>query len=134
LATDLEESPHLKPSAPFATGAVAVWDILLYLVEVAEFAARVGIQLESDTITISAALTQVGGRQLISGDWNRELDTNYVVNATKLETIVTLETARLIEDPRRLGVQITQQLLRQFGADISDQVLIDWQDQILRDR
>ncbi|MEV0610816.1 RNA-binding domain-containing protein [Polymorphospora rubra] len=134
LATDLEESQYLKPYVPNASGAVAVWDILLYSVEVAEFAARIGTQLECETVTISVALTQIGGRQLISGSPNRELNANYVVNARTLEAIETLETARLIEDPRRVGIQITQQLLRQFGASISDQVLSDWQDQVFGGR
>ncbi|MGA4685934.1 helix-turn-helix domain-containing protein [Micromonospora sp. AB353] len=134
LATDLEESPYLKPHVPNASGAVAVWDVLLYSVEVAEFAARIGTRLECETVTISVALAQIGGRQLISGSPDRELNDNYVVNARTLEAIETLETARLIENPRRVGVQITQQLLRQFGANISDQVLSDWQDQVFGNR
>jgi hypothetical protein len=36
LATDLRESAELAPDAVGAAGAVAVWDVLLYLVEVAE--------------------------------------------------------------------------------------------------
>jgi hypothetical protein len=132
LATDLEESWYFRTHAQSASGAVAVWDILFYLIEVAEFAARIGTQLECATVTISVALAEIGGRQLISGSANRELNDLYVVNASRLTAAETLETARLIEDPRRAGVKITQQLLHQFGANISDQVLTDWQDQVLR--
>src|SRR5687768_13336169 len=35
----------LKPDAAAATGAVAVWDVLLYMVEVAEFGARMATAL-----------------------------------------------------------------------------------------
>ena len=48
FATDLRDASELKPEDPDATGAVAVWDVLLYLVEVAESAARMATALSLD--------------------------------------------------------------------------------------
>ena len=45
LATELRHSAELVPNVTSATGAVAVWDVLFYLVEVAEFGARLATVL-----------------------------------------------------------------------------------------
>jgi hypothetical protein len=130
LATDLRESAQPSPNAPGATVAVAVQDVLSYLVEVAELGARLATTLECETITIAASLVRIGGRQLISGNWNRDLDHTYIVNADRLDASEVIASTRLIEDPRGAGVKITQRLLRQFGLDISEQVLLDWQEKV----
>lgn len=130
LATDLRDSDQFLPDAPGATGAVTVWDVLLYLVEVAELAARLATTLECGSVAIHVVLGGVAGRQLIAGDWNRELHAHYVVAADQLEASVTMSSAELIVNPRATGVSLTQQLLRQFGADVSDHVLLDWQGQL----
>ncbi len=73
IATDLRDAAELKAEAPEATGAVAVWDILLYLVEVAELGARYATALGAETVTIDVSLENIAGRELISGSWDREL-------------------------------------------------------------
>jgi len=40
LATDVRDANELRAEDPRAPGAVALWDVLLYVVEVAEFSAR----------------------------------------------------------------------------------------------
>jgi hypothetical protein len=74
LATDLRDAQDLKPNAAAATGAVAVWDVLLYMVEVAEFGARMATALGLDQVTFDVGLDGIAGRQLISGDFCRELE------------------------------------------------------------
>lgn len=108
VTTDLRDAAQLRPEAPDATRSVAVWDVLLYFVEVAELGARFATSLGADTITIDLALENVAGRELISGD------------------APTLLTA-----PRSTGVDLTQQLLRQFGLTVSDMILDEWQDKAL---
>lgn len=130
LATDLRDSDQLLPDAPGATGAVAVWDVLLYLVEVAELAARLATTLECESVAIHVLLDRVAGRQLIAGDWSRAHFADYIVSADRLEANDVIASTTLIAEPRAVGVQLTQQLLRQFGAEVSDQVLLDWQGQV----
>ncbi len=132
LTTDLVFSSELSPHTAGATGSVAVWDVLLYLVEVTELAARLATALGSETITIAAALNGVAGRELISGDWTRELHGNYLIQADQLQVQRVLDSTAVIADSRRVGVNVAQALLRQFGLDVPDVVLLDWQAQQLK--
>ena len=61
LVTDLVDSPELTAFDLAATGAVAVWDVLLYLVEVAELAARYVTAFDCEAITFQVALDGVAG-------------------------------------------------------------------------
>jgi hypothetical protein len=130
LATDLSRDGQLSPDAPGATGAVAVWDVLLYLVEVAEFSARLGAALECDSITIDVSLNGTAGRQLISGDWNRELHGDYIVSADRLVAMASAVTPHLMQNTLDTGIRLTQAILNQFGLEIPDQILEDWQDKV----
>lgn len=132
LATDLRNSDVLAPSHADATGSVAVWDVLLYLIEVAELAARMVTVLGCENLTIQAAQGGVAGRELVSGDWSRELNGPYLVSADRLVIERVVDNTRLIEDPRHNGVQLAQALLQQFGLDVPDQILMDWQEQVFR--
>lgn len=83
-------------------------------------------------MTLSIALRGVAGRQLISGDWNRDLNDAYLVHSDVLMASTELNATSLIADPLTVGVVLTQQILRQFGLDVPDQLLIDWQAEVLR--
>lgn len=131
LTTDLVFSSELSPRAPSATGSVAVWDVLLYMVEVTELAARLATALGSETITIVASLNGVAGRELVSGDWSRELRGPYLVHAEQLHAEHVVDTTAVIADTRRVGVDVAQALLHQFGLDVPNSVLLDLQTQVL---
>lgn len=122
----------MKASAPGATGAVAVWDVLMYAVEVAEFGARMASVLDVSSLTFEFAVAGVAGRELISGGWNRELRGPYLNAADVLETTAVVDAARLLAHTRQVGVEIAQEILRQFGLNVPDQVLYDWQAKDLR--
>lgn len=132
LTTDLRNLSEFELTVPTATGSVAVWDVLLYLVEVAELAARWATSLDCEAVDVAVALVGIGGRELISGDHNRELHRSYTVDAEQLYTSRTLDVARLVAEPRAIGVELAQDIFGQFGADLPDQVLFDWQEQTLR--
>lgn len=130
---DLPDAPsELQPNAHGATGAVVVWEVLFYVVEVAEFAARIAAAMECDALTITIDLAGIAGRQLISGDWGRGLDRDYVIHADRVHAAETRSTAELLADPRSVGVTLAQSMFRKFGLDVPDKVLIDWQEQVLR--
>lgn len=133
LATDLRESQELEPNDDRATGAVAVWDVLLYFVEIAELGARFAETLECEEVTFDVSLQGIAGRQLISGDRRRELHDSYLVQADALVASRAVKTKELIARPRAIGVGLTQEILGQFGLQLPDSVLMDWQDGILKD-
>ncbi|KZF02229.1 hypothetical protein A2J03_29115 [Rhodococcus sp. EPR-157] len=132
LATDMNPgTAELTATHPLASGAVAVWDVLLYMIEIAEFGARWATTLKSDTITFEITLCNIAGRQLISGDQKREISNNLIVKADRLSASHTFTATQLITDTRLAGVDLAQDILSQFGANISGQILLDYQDQIL---
>ena len=130
IATDLRDAAELKPDTPGATGAVAVWDVLLYLVEVAELGARYAAALGVETVAIDVSLENIAGRELISGDWKRELHGRYVTQATSLTASVVHKAPALLATPRAVGVDLTQQMLRKFGLNVADKILMEWQESI----
>ncbi|MFT4288781.1 hypothetical protein [Nocardioides sp.] len=123
---------QLQADAQGATGAVVVWEVLFYLIEVAEFAARMATTMGTDSISIEVSLEGIAGRQLISGDWNRELHDDYLIHTDRLEASETCSTAELLANPRGVGVALAQTLFKRFGLDLPDQVLIDWQEKTLQ--
>ncbi|ROS23723.1 helix-turn-helix domain-containing protein [Cellulomonas sp. PhB150] len=131
LATDLRDSAQLTPDIPGATGAVAVWDVLLYLVELAEFGARLSFELGGVPMTFRIALRGMAGRQLISGDWERELHSDYRTASATLEHVERFDATELVADSRAAGVRLAQAILRLFGLNLPDQTLRDWQERVL---
>lgn len=132
LATELRHSAELQANVSAATGAVALWDVLFYLVEVAEFGARLATSLSVDSVTFDVAIAGVNGRELVSGDFKRELHGPYLAAADRFDGTAVVDAAALLEDARGAGVDLAQQLLRQFGLDVPDRVLLDWQAQVLK--
>lgn len=131
ITTDLRGGAGNKTEAPEATGAVAVWDILLYLVEVAELGARYSTALGAETVTIDVSLENIAGRELISGSWDRELHGRYITQAEVLTARVVHPAPALLATPRAIGVDLAQQILRKFGLDVPDKTLMEWQDSTL---
>lgn len=131
LASDLRDGEKFRPEDPSATGAGIVWDVLLYLVEVAEFGARLASALEVPSVTFDIGLSGVNDRELIAGDPRRQLRGPYLSPSDTLEALATVDRARLLSESRQVGVELTQQLLGQFGASIPDQSLFDYQAQTL---
>lgn len=133
LATELQDSAELQAYDDRATGAVAVWDVLLYFVEIAELGARFAENLECEAITFDLSLQGIGGRQLIAGDRRRELHAPYLVQADTLSSSMAIQTKELIAKPREVGVKLTQDIIGQFGIQVPDSVLMDWQEAVLKD-
>lgn len=131
VATDLRDNDDLRPTQPGARGTIALWDVLLYLVEVAELGARIATSLGASTITFDARLMNIDGRELISGDRMRELHGPYVAADSQFTAHASVDVATLLGAPRSVGIELAQQLLRQFGLSVSDEILDQCQGQIL---
>jgi hypothetical protein len=134
LVTDLVDRHGLTADAPGVTGSVVVCDVLLYTVELVELAARFATDLACDDVSIDVDLANIQGRQLISGEWTRELYGPNLVSTDGPEARRRMTTTNLLADPRGVAVSIVQDLLGQFGLNEPDQVLMDWQEQTFRGR
>jgi hypothetical protein len=132
MASDLSDARELRDSSERATGAVAVWDVLLYFIEVAELAARLATAVHSDAMTIQASINGIAGRELVSGDWARELYGPYIVDGATLNASADVTTVDLLRDPIAVGIALTQDFLGQFGLKVPDDILREWQGQVFR--
>jgi hypothetical protein len=130
LSTDMRDSPMLEPTDERATGAVALWDIVLYMVEVAEFAARMTKTLAAERVGFAISLEGVSGRQLIAGDERDSVRSGLIVHRDRLTDIRELSTEQLLADVRGAGITLAQSLLGQFGLDLPDSALIDLQQRV----
>ncbi|TCJ00806.1 RNA-binding domain-containing protein [Aeromicrobium sp. IC_218] len=129
IATDLRKLDDVESTAPGATGVVAVWDVLLYLVEVAELGARLTTSLDVESIEFEVHLEGVGGRELVS-DWRRPIFGPYVASSQAFSTRLTVPAAELVTSPRQAGVNLAQGILQKFGLNVPDQVYLDQQAEI----
>jgi hypothetical protein len=134
FVSDLVDAQEPAADANGATGSVVVWDVLLYAVELVELAARFATDLACHDVKVSLHLVNVEGRQLVSGDWARELYGPYIVHAARLDARREVLTAELLAEPREVAVRLTQELIGQFGVDIPDQALMDWQEKTFNRR
>ncbi len=130
LSTDMRDSPLLEPNDDRATGAVALWDIVLYLVEVAELAARMARALDAELVEVVVELAGVAGRELISGDEREHVRPGLIVHRDRLSYQRQFKTAALLADARHAGITLAQGILRQFGLDLPDAALNDMQARI----
>jgi hypothetical protein len=113
---------------------VALWDVLLYVVEVAELGARMATRLGCKSVAFDVGLVGITGRELVSGNARRHLYGPYVSAAHAFSAAKTVDTTGLLTDTRTIGVELAQGILRQFGADLPDQVLHEYQDEVLSAR
>jgi hypothetical protein len=126
ISADLEQDPQSPIAA--AGPIIQVWEILFYLTEVFELAARMALAVAVDeSVHISARLTGMEGRQLVSGSWNRDIDGIYISFTDVLAAEMTLATPDVIAGPRSRAITMAQEFLLRFGLRVPDEVLADWQ-------
>lgn len=129
-----DDRPHIaeaQASTPDAAGTVIVWDVLLYLVEAAEFASRLAAATGCDGVDIEVSMHNVQGRQLVSGDPNRDVEVQGVMSAQALHGQTTASRPELLTQTRQVSVRLAQSVLQQFGLQMPDGFLMDWQSEVL---
>jgi hypothetical protein len=117
-----------------AAAVIEVWEILFYLTELTEFAARLGASAaaEASAFSISATLHGMKDRQLIPGTPSRELDGIYRSRDADLTVTATYQRDTLIAAPREAGVELSRAMLVKFGFNASPRVLRDYQTELTR--
>ena len=107
--------------------------MLLYLVELVELGARLATAFDVSGVRFVASLNGIAGRELISGDWTRDLHQgSRIAVSDRLTAVLDIDAVSLLSDPRGCGVELTQQLLRKFGINISNEVLQAWQEEVFK--
>lgn len=118
------------------SGAIEVWEILYYLTEVTEFAARLALSdAGSDVMTIEATLRGLEGRGLVVGQSNRaEFFEPYRSRVPEFTRTVVMPREALVADVRQAAVDLAFELFARFGWQPSKDQLAEHQLELIEGR
>lgn len=108
---------------------IEVWEILFYLTEVFELAARLALgSAGDDPMAVDVRLHGLDGRTLVAGTPSRELHGSYrSTMSTIKQKKENLSRDLLVAEPRRIAVEVARDVFLRFGWKASEQVLADYQ-------
>ena len=114
---DWRHAAQIAPLPQRDQKVIEVWEILFYLTEVFEFAARLSLTSAGDeTMTVVAALHGLDERGLIVGQHNRaEFFEPRRVQVGDLEQRVRVSREELVAEPRDLAVDMAREFFVRFG-------------------
>ncbi|WP_054248621.1 ATP-binding protein [Rhodococcus opacus] len=110
---------------------IPIWEVLFYLTEVVELAARLAQSTTTPPqITVEATLCGVAGRSLVADHAGRDLHGDYKTHSESLTASVEVPVTELLADPRTLAVQMSKSIFQGFGFHPSDEFLSDYQKEL----
>lgn len=115
-----------------ATRVIEVWEILFYITELVELAARLALAIETNAFRISTALHGMRNRALVSGTPARELHHRYISTEDVIDDDRNVAVDTLTGTPRAVAVEISIELLAGFGWYADTTVLRDYQSELLK--
>lgn len=118
------------------TSVIEVWEILYYLTEVFELAARLALSpAGDDPMTIDVRLNGLTGRGLIVGQRNRApFIEPYPAPGSSLSRSVTVAREKLVSEARSAAVDTARDMFVRFGWKPSLQQLADHQLELVEGR
>lgn len=130
---------HLAKVAPSATPeepTIEVWEVLYYLTEIFEFAARLALSAAGDSeMRLDVRLVGTKDRRLVVGQPNRmEFFTDYRASLEQIEQRVEESRESLVANPRELAVATSREIFARFGWKASFEQLSDHQRELTEDR
>ena len=136
ISADWREGKEATYVAPGFSGAVEVWEILYYLTEVFELAARLVLsEAGSDSMVIEATLHGLADRGLVVGQHNRaEFIEPNRSRVTELKRDVMLPRDALVAEARPQAVKMAQEFLMRFGWQPSTEQLTEHQQELIDGR
>ena len=117
IDADWRHTSEISPTPASDEKVIQVWEVLFYLTEIFEFAARLALGPSGDeTMVVDVGLHGLAGRGLIVGQRNRaEFFQPYRTNETSLQQGVTATRQELIAKPRELAVDMAIEFFVRFG-------------------
>lgn len=117
-----------------ARAVIEVWEILFYITELVELAARLALLSGADEFQLAAELHGMADRVLVAGTPSRELDADYVSQLDVIDDARTVSVQQLTASPPGVAVDMSAALLAGFGWHAKLDVLRDYQAELLRGR
>jgi hypothetical protein len=132
VSADWRVHTDIMSTTPVPEGAdsvIEVWEILYYLTEMFELAARLALKIAgADEMTVRARLDGLQNRALVVGQPNRvEFMEPYRATLPSLEQSVTLGRDVLVASARSEAAKLSQQFFLRFGWKVSLEQLMDHQ-------
>lgn len=130
---DWRHSAEIRPSPPPDEKVIEVWEILFYLTEVFELAARLALSPAGDeTMTIDVGLHGLDDRGLIVGQHNRaEFFAPRRTSQNDLRQRVTASREDLVSKPREYAVDMAHEFFVRFGWKPSRDQLVEHQRELI---
>lgn len=135
ISADASERVDSGPPLPEPASPIEVWEILFYLTEIVELAARLALtDAGGETMTIDATLNCGIGRQLIAGMPNRELDGDYQTSISAIRDKRNIARGHLVAESRQVAVEMSKSILWAFGFHALESVLTEYQQELTSNR
>jgi hypothetical protein len=132
ISADRRVGREATPVPLGASSVIEVWEILFYVTEVVELAARLSLtEAGSEEMVLDLRLHGVEGRQLVSGSPTRELNRAYRANTPTLQAKRSVDREALVSNPRHLAVELSRSILFRFGWQASEDVLKTYQRELI---
>lgn len=124
---DSDMSPTVVPAG--ADSVIEVWEILFYLTEVFELAARLALTAAGDSpMVVRAELSRLENRALVVGQANRAPFVGLqMATVPALERSVTIDRDVLVGQPRRQAAEMSREFFLRFGWNAPIDQLLDQQ-------
>lgn len=119
-----------------AAPVIAVWEILFYVTEIVELATRLAVGTGgSDLMTVALTLNGLENRELVVGDPRRG-EFNHPMRTSMASHRVerSFDRARLVAAPGKHSAEMARGFFSRFGWDAPVDLLLDYQQEVLRDR
>jgi hypothetical protein len=116
ISVDWGEANLIAPQGP-VEHIIPVWEVLFYLTELVEFAARLTLRSDHQgTVLIRAKLVNMAGRALVVGQRNRaEFFEPYVHDQAVIEGQIEMTSDDLVASRREFAVQLARHFFLRFG-------------------
>ena len=136
VSADWREGKEATYIEPGFSAIIEVWEILYYLTEVFELAARLALSdAGSDAMVVETTLHGLDNRGLVVGQHNRaEFIQPYRSRMSELKREVALPRETLVSEARPQAVKMAQDFFVRFGWKPSSEQLTEHQQELVEGR
>lgn len=134
ISADWREGTERTVVPRGARAVIEVWEILFYITELVELAARLALLGGADEFHLAAELHGMADRALVAGTPNRELDADYISQLDVIDDARTVSVKQLTASSQQVAVDMSAALLAGFGWHAKLDVLRDYQGELLGGR
>jgi hypothetical protein len=131
VSADWRSGSEKTPVPAGASAVIEVWEILFYLTELVELAARLALASKSPRFVIATELHNMRGRALVAGTRGREWHGLHLSSSDDLTADKTLLSEELAARPREVAVELSTTMMAWFGFHPVDGVLRDYQQELI---